>query len=85
LIGFLKFSDFFGILGFDKWSGRQDSNLRPSAPKADALPSCATPRKSELLVWALLPEKSINGGLEGLWGLCLPLRSLRIHHFGDKG
>lgn len=26
------------------WSGRQDSNLRPSAPKADALPDCATPR-----------------------------------------
>ena len=25
-------------------SGRQDSNLRPSAPKADALPDCATPR-----------------------------------------
>ena len=28
------------------WSGRQDSNLRPSAPKADALPGCATPRRS---------------------------------------
>ena len=27
-------------------SGRQDSNLRPSAPKAPALPSCATPRMS---------------------------------------
>ena len=26
------------------WSGRQDSNLRPSAPKSDALPNCATPR-----------------------------------------
>ena len=26
-------------------SGRQDSNLRPSAPKAPALPSCATPRR----------------------------------------
>jgi hypothetical protein len=26
------------------WSGRQDSNLRPSAPKADALPNCATSR-----------------------------------------
>ena len=30
----------FGI----SWSGRQDSNLRPSAPKADALPNCATSR-----------------------------------------
>jgi hypothetical protein len=27
-----------------KWSGRRDSNPRPSAPKADALPGCATPR-----------------------------------------
>ncbi len=27
-----------------KWSGQQDSNLRPSAPKADALPGCAMPR-----------------------------------------
>ena len=26
------------------WSGRDDSNIRPSAPKADALPGCATPR-----------------------------------------
>ena len=28
-----------------KWSGQQDSNLRPSAPKADALPDCAMPRR----------------------------------------
>ncbi len=27
------------------WSGQQDSNLRPSAPKADALPGCAMPRR----------------------------------------
>src|SRR5579885_1117956 len=26
------------------WSGRRDLNPRPSAPKADALPDCATPR-----------------------------------------
>src|SRR5690606_15581795 len=30
------------VLG--RWSGRQDSNLRPPAPKAGALPGCATPR-----------------------------------------
>ena len=29
------------------WSGRPDSNGRPSAPKADALPDCATPRAPE--------------------------------------
>jgi hypothetical protein len=28
-----------------RWSGRRDSNPRPSAPKADALPDCATPRQ----------------------------------------
>src|SRR5690606_7722531 len=28
----------------EKWSGRQDSNLRHPAPKAGALPGCATPR-----------------------------------------
>jgi hypothetical protein len=27
-----------------KWSGRQDLNLRPPAPQAGTLPSCATPR-----------------------------------------
>ena len=27
------------------WSGREDLNLRPSAPKADALPGCATSRR----------------------------------------
>ena len=29
------------------WSGRLDSNQRPSAPKADALPGCATPRTQD--------------------------------------
>src|SRR5271170_223112 len=32
------------------WSGRQDLNLRPSAPKADALPDCATPRRKRLWI-----------------------------------
>ena len=27
------------------WSGRRDSNSRPLAPEASALPSCATPRR----------------------------------------
>ena len=29
----------------ENWSGRLDSNQRPSAPKADALPGCATSRR----------------------------------------
>ena len=28
-----------------EWSGRLDSNQRPSVPKTDALPGCATPRR----------------------------------------
>ena len=30
------------------WSGREDLNLRPPAPKAGALPDCATPREITL-------------------------------------
>ena len=29
-----------------KWSERKDSNLRPSGPKPDALPDCATLRQA---------------------------------------
>lgn len=32
-----------------KLSGRQDLNLRPTAPKAAALPSCATSRSSQYI------------------------------------
>ena len=48
------------------WSGRPDSNGRPSAPKADALPDCATPRVPE-------PKDSVacaQGSLD--WGALVP-------------
>ena len=32
------------------WSGRGDLNARPPAPKAGALPGCATPRLSTYLI-----------------------------------
>ncbi len=32
-----------------EWSGRPDSNRRPPAPKAGALPGCATPRSASIL------------------------------------
>ena len=32
-----------------RWSGRPDSNRRPPAPKAGALPGCATPRQTKSL------------------------------------
>src|ERR1041385_8024693 len=34
---------------FEKWSGRRDSNSRPHAPQACALPGCATSRLPELV------------------------------------
>ena len=37
-----------------EWSGRRDSNPRPSAPKADALPGCATPRFNSILTYSVL-------------------------------
>ncbi len=36
-----------GRHSYQEWSGRQDSNLRPSGPKPDALPDCATPRRAK--------------------------------------
>ncbi len=38
--------DFIGRPQTTYWSGRRDSNPRPSGPKPDALPDCATPRLS---------------------------------------
>src|ERR1700733_11038281 len=32
---------------FKTWSERKDSNLRPSDPKSDALPGCATLRQAK--------------------------------------
>ena len=33
------------LTGTDRWSGRRDLNPRPPAPKAGALPNCATSRR----------------------------------------
>ncbi len=42
------------------WSGRLDSNQRPPAPKAGALPGCATPRLSSII--ATVPDWLRNFG-----------------------
>ena len=46
------------------WSGQQDSNLRPSAPKADALPDCAMPRRDAHVIHlgAGPLQKAVGGG-----------------------
>src|SRR4029077_9652566 len=38
-----------------KWSGRADLNRRPAAPKAGALPGCATPRHDGHSILAYFP------------------------------
>ena len=43
------FDMIFKRARMEEWSGRRDSNSRPSAPKADALPGCATPRHKSIL------------------------------------
>ncbi len=42
-------------------SGRQDSNLRPSEPHSDTLPSCATPRTNvqDAIVGCVVTAKKI--------------------------
>src|SRR5271154_3572137 len=40
----------------DDWSGRRDLNARPPAPKAGALPGCATPRHCGFLDFNPLPK-----------------------------
>ncbi len=51
------FDVIFKRAKLEEWSGRRDSNSRPSAPKADALPGCATPRLSlEYRSWPRLRQ-----------------------------
>src|SRR3954462_2187470 len=43
----------------NSWSGREDLNLRHLAPKASALPGCATPRKwRQMILLAHLPSNA---------------------------
>src|ERR1700689_3423424 len=41
------------------WSGRGDSNSRPPAPKAGALPGCATPRHELRQDYKGLPNRTV--------------------------
>ena len=46
ILAFASMTVFWGLPSSEtrNWSGQRDSNSRPSAPKADALPGCAMPR-----------------------------------------
>ncbi len=43
----------------EKWSGRRDSNSRPTGPKPAALPDCATPRFPILGIYRVLESAGI--------------------------
>ena len=60
------------------WSGMQDSNLRPLAPKASALPDCANPRGAQGRIRTFTPKHST------LNATCLPVSPLG-HKFGAAG
>ena len=49
------------------WSGRQDSNLRPTVPKTVALPGCATPRLASLLTSSQKIEKRKDRFKHAIW------------------
>jgi site-specific DNA recombinase len=53
------FDIIFQRAQLEKWSGRRDSNPRPSGPKPDALPDCATPRL--LLVYRIASALPLEG------------------------
>jgi hypothetical protein len=44
----LNLPPYKSLISLSNWSGHEDSNLGPPAPKAGALPGCAMPR---LLIW----------------------------------
>ncbi len=46
------------------WSGQRDSNPRPPAPKAGALPGCAMPRRSRPCKW-YSPDIDGSNGFDG--------------------
>src|SRR5438105_14649539 len=59
------------------WSGRKDSNLRPPAPHAGALPGCATPRPNP----KLYPQASALQHLEDALELLADVRRReRLRH-----
>src|SRR5438128_11113916 len=60
------------------WSGREDLNLRPPAPKAGALPGCATPRQKRTGVFILAKKRLAISSYSGF-------RAGVDHTSGPKG
>jgi hypothetical protein len=68
--------------GDQLWSGQRDSNPRPPAPKAGALPDCAMPRIFQvplpnLRFWSQADSRLARPGLAKNPGMRLPAASVR--------
>ncbi len=57
------------------WSGQRDSNPRPSAPKADALPDCAMPRPRAAMIRGAPPQVNLPAHIISMRGF-LPFATL---------
>src|SRR5688572_1301291 len=75
------------------WSGRQDLNLRPLAPQANALPDCATSRNTVLrlgLTPVFVKRLVESGVIQTCPSAAIPAaratgtRSFLIHHVGFR-
>src|SRR5215472_2951375 len=64
------------------WSGREDLNLRPPAPKAGALPGCATPRHPKLLFYR---ELQFSASTHPIDGVNPKNETLGKAHYAGKG
>src|SRR4029079_6073847 len=62
-----------------RWSGRRDSNSRPPAPKAGALPGCATPRHTtDLILSCFLQQRKLSR----LYLTCYPCKRVLVEEQG---
>ena len=71
------------------WSGREDSNFRPPAPHAGALPGCATPRRDQRIIAgsAVVAQKPANflqllPNIDGIWRISVGPAGTRSGHRG---
>ena len=55
-----ELGDYVWLESCVDWSGRRDSNPRPSVPQTDALPGCATARYFEPLVAWFLDRHTVG-------------------------
>ena len=69
----------------EKWSGREDSNLRPHGPEPCALPGCATPRGARTIPWPVAFRDRSGPDVHGRRAACsAPHRRAVAARVGDR-